>query len=392
MQSAMSFLREAHWLDATRVRGYSRIVLLGYVAGLVWFYHLALTTSGSDFQAFWGGARAVLEFGPTAAYDLDAQRQIQSGLGPGEVFPFINPPPFLFVVLPFGFLGYPLAWIVWVVLGFAIWATIAIRAFPRLWPLAIAFPGTFLAAIHAQNGFVTGALLIAGTALVTRRPWLAGLAIGALVIKPHLALLAPFWLAAGQKWDAFVAAAISAIALTGMSLLVFGVESLEAMRESLTVTGELLQDTPDEFYLRMVTVYGQVRLYFGEGAALAVSGVVTLAMIGLVMLSWRRFDGDDQASGALFLAAIPLATPYLFSYDLAFLVIPLMWLTWDNLKRGFGPWDKLILLALFFSPLAVRALALPLQLNLMPLVSIAMVWLIWQRGPLANRQSEPQPA
>lgn len=392
MARVLRFLREANWLDASRVRAYSWIVLFGYIVGLGWFYNLAMTTVGSDFQAFWGGAKAVLKFGPSAAYDLDLQSRIQAELGPGEVFPFLNPPPFLFAILPFGAFPYPFAWVVWVVMGSTLWAFVSIRSFPRLWPLVIAFPGAFLAAIHAQNGFITGALLVAGTSLVTRRPWLAGLAIGALIIKPHLALLAPFWLAAGKRWKTFAAAAISATALTALSLLVFGVESISAMRESLAVTGELLQDTPDEFYLRMVTVYGQVRLYFGEGVALAVSVLVTLAMIGLVVLSWRRFGGDDLASGALFLAAIPLATPYLFSYDLAFLIMPLMWLTLDNLQRGFAPWDKLILVALFMAPLAVRALAMPLQLNLMPLVSFAMVWLIWQRGPRGHQQSGRQPA
>ena len=46
-----------------------------------------------------------------------------------------------------------------------------------------------------------------------RRPVLAGALLGALVIKPHLALLVPFWLAAGGQWRAFAAAAASAAGL-----------------------------------------------------------------------------------------------------------------------------------------------------------------------------------
>jgi hypothetical protein len=114
--------------------------------------------------------------------------------------------------------------------------------------------------------------------------------------------------------------------------------------------------------------------------ALAINAVVALAMLVLVWRSWRAFGQDGKATGALALAATALASPYLFNYDLPFLILPLLWLVQQGLARGFFPYEKLLLLALFLAPYATRAAALPLHVNLMPLASALLVWLVWRRG------------
>ena len=49
--------------------------------------------------------------------------------------------------------------------------------------------------------------------------------------------------------------------------------------------------------------------------------------------------------------------------------------------------EKALLVALWFAPYATRAVALPLGLNLMPIASALLLWLVWTRG--ANRSREP---
>ena len=80
------------------------------------------------------------------------------------------------------------------------------------------------------------------------------------------------------------------------------------------------------------------------------------------------------------MAATALASPYLFNYDLPFLVLPILWLVREGLRDGFRQWEKLLLVALWFAPYATRAAALPLGLNLMPLASALLVWLVWSRA------------
>ena len=373
----IDILREARWLDGRRVRGYALLIGLASLALLAVAWAQAQGPQGSDFLAFWGGGRAVLFGFPEFAYDLAWQERTQTSAGFDGWYAFVNPPPFLFLAAPFAALPYPAAWIAWVVLTYAAWAWVSVRALPRLWPLVLVFPGALIAAGHAQNGFVTGALLVGGVALLDRRPLMAGALLGALIVKPHLALLVPFWLAAGGRWRAFAAAAASSAGLLLLSWLAFGTNTMIGYVNSWQASAAIMRAADADFLLRMATPYAQVRLFAGETAALVVSGVIALAMLALVVLSGRRFGGDAMAGGAFMLAATALASPYLFNYDLPFLVLPILWLVREGLRDGFRQWEKLLLVALWFAPYATRAAALPLGLNLMPLASALLVWLVW---------------
>jgi hypothetical protein len=383
-----NFVREARWLDRGRVRGYAALLGVASIALLIASWDRALGPDGSDFLAFWGSARAVLEGVPQAAYDLQWQERVQTAAGPAGWYAFVNPPPFLFLTAPFGTLSFPLAWIAWVAATYAVWAWSSARAFPRLWPLAIVFPGALIAAGHAQNGFVTGALLVGGVSLLDRRPVLAGALLGALIVKPHLALLVPFWLAAGGRWRAFVAAGMSAAGLLALSWLVFGTATMLAYTNSWSASAALMQSADTDFLLRMSTLYAQLRihvgLHFANGAALALA----LAMIAVVTTSWKRFGHDGMATGSVMLAATALASPYLFNYDLPFLVLPILWLVREGLRHGFRAWEKALLVALWFAPYATRAAALPIGLNLMPLASAMLLWLLWSRAPARGAQQK----
>lgn len=390
MAGAVEFLRNAEWLDAARVRGYAVLIGIASLALLVVSWFQAQGPDASDFLAFWGSAKAVLAGMPQAAYDLHWQQQVQTGAGFTGWYAFVNPPPFLFVTAPFGLFSYPVGWIVWVAATYAVWAWAGVKAFPRLWLLVLVFPGALIAAGHAQNGFVTGALLVGGVALLDRRPALAGALLGALVVKPHLALLIPFWLAAGGRWRAFAAAAASAVGLLALAWLVFGTATMLAYGGVWDASTAIMRTADAEFFLKMATLYAQVRIYAGETAALVVAALLALAMIALVMLSWRRFGQDGMATGALMLTATALASPYLFSYDLPFLILPVLWLVREGLRDGFGPWEKALLVALWFAPYATRAAALPLGLNLMPLASALLLWLVWRRGIARSGEAAPQ--
>jgi hypothetical protein len=391
-----SFLRDAGWLTPQRVRGYGALIAIASLAlvGVSWVR--AQGPDGSDFLAFWGSAKAVLAGLPQAAYDLHWQEKVQTGAGFTGWYAFVNPPPFLFVTAPFGLLSAAAGWLAWVAATYAVWAWVSVRAFPRLWLLVLIFPGALIAAGHAQNGFVTGALLVGGVALLDRRPLLAGTLLGALVIKPHLALLVPYWLAGGGRWRAFAAAAASALGLLVLSWLAFGSASMLAYTESWRASAAILQVADRDFLLKMATLYAQVRLYAGETAAIAAAALLALAMAVLAAASWRRMGQDAMASGAVMLAATALASPYLFNYDLPFLVLPVLWLVREGLRRGpqggFRPWAKTLSVALWFAPYVTRAMALPLGLNPMPLAAAVLLWLIWRRGGEATEAAAPHPA
>ncbi|BEV00448.1 glycosyltransferase family 87 protein [Novosphingobium olei] len=375
----LAALRSLAFLNLGRVRAYGLMIALAYLPMLAKVYVEATGHIGSDFLAFWGAGKLVVAGTPARVYDIAAEQAVQALSGTGQLVVFVNPPPYLFVAAPLGLLPYASAWVAWVIAGWAAWFLLCRRLLPDAPIAVLAFPGAYLAASHAQNGFLTALLLIGGCLALPRRPLLAGALLGALIVKPHLALLVPFWLAAGRKWSAFAAAAASAIALCLASWLVFGSATWLAYPESFKASATLMADDSGPFFLRMATVYAGLRYHFDATTALVGQGFVTIATGALTCLYWRR-AGDDRAAGAMLLAATALASPYLFSYDLAFLALPVFWLVGEARREGWRPWEKLALVALWLAPLATRAAALPLHLNLMPLASAALVWMVWRRG------------
>jgi hypothetical protein len=378
LPGGIATLRDGAWLNTHRVRAYAIMLLIAYAAMLISPFLDATRGEGSDFLAFWGAAKLTVAGTPQLAYDIAAETAVQATTGIAGFFAYVNPPPFLLVTAPLGMLPYAVAWVVWSIAGWAIWLLVARRILPQATLAIAAFPGAWLAASHAQNGFVTGALLIGGVLALKRSEALSGALFGALIVKPHLALLVPLWLLAGRKWTAIGAAAASALALSLLSLAVFGLKTWQAYPQTFAVSAAIMRDSADVFWLRMGTVYSAVRYHGGSDAATIAQALVTLACAALAVLVWRR-TRDTDAAGALLLAATALGSPYLFAYDLAFLALPLFWLVREGLERGFRPWERLVLIVLYFGPLIARAAALPLEINLTPMAAAALVALVWSR-------------
>lgn len=377
----MDWLRRADWLTHERVRGYALLLVLASLVLVGVSFWRAMPPGTTDFLAFWGAGQLTAAGDPAAAYDLAAQQRVQSATGSSGWFAFVNPPPFLFVVAPLGVLPLPIAWAAWVALTWGLWCWVGIRAFPRLWPLVLAYPGALIAAGHAQTGLLTGALLVLAAHELSHRPRIAGVAIGALVIKPHLAVLTPFWLAAGGRWRAFAAAGLTAAGLLAAAWLTFGTATMLAYTDSWAASRQLVERLDPAFMLRMSTAFAQLRLLMGDGIALVGAGLSAALALAVALTGWRRFSDDTSAVAAAVLAATALASPYLFNYDLPFLVYPTLWLVLQGLERGFRPYEKLALVLLYFAPYATRAAAFPIGVNLMPIAALALLALIWTRAP-----------
>lgn len=365
------------WIDRRRLRGYAIVLMLASLASCLWAYRAAMGPAGSDFLAFWSAGRLAVTGAAARVYDLTATGALQAALGRHDVFAYVNPPPLLLLLVPFGRIDYPAAWVLWVALTYAAWL---VAALPRdrslAWPIA-AFPGALVGAWHAQTGLLTGALLVGSANWLHRRPLLAGACIGALVIKPHLALLLPVALVAGRHWRALGAAAATAAFALGLTAAVFGTAVIARYPDSWRISRYLIVTGGADFYLRQCTVYAAVRLLGSPLAAAIAQGLVSLAMAAAV---WRVWSGRYPPEGqfALLFAAIPLATPYLFAYDLPFLIVPVVWLAGQARARPDQPWRRPVLLLFYLAPLLGRALAFPLGLNPGPCLHLALAWLVWR--------------
>lgn len=328
-----------------------------------------------DFVSYWAAALLTLGGTPAAAYDVAAHHAAQQQAGAfGATMPFPYPPPFLLIVLPFGLLPYGAAAIAWVAATFAAYLAAIRRLFPGAGWLAAAFPAVLVNAIIGQNGFLTAALFIGGAALLPRRPFLAGLLLGLLVIKPQLGVLLPLALAAGREWRAFAGAAAGAGGALLAALLLLGPASYVAMIELMPLYGSIARDGLVPWH-KMASLYAALSMG-GVPATLALTAHGLVALIGAAAIwrIWRRPDGDPLDKAAALAAASLLVSPYLYGYDMLILIVPLLWLLGQGENRA-------LLAVLWCLPLVslLQDWGLPVIANPLPFVSLMLLSLVYRR-------------
>jgi alpha-1,2-mannosyltransferase len=388
----LDVLRTAAWLDAARARLYGRLLFFTTLAVLLALTAFALLHGGldprgellgTDFASFWAASRLALAGHPLEAWNVDVHHAAQTAIAGRDTgyAAFFYPPPYLLICLPLAALPYLPSLLVWLAATGLAYA-LAARAWlgDRFgWLVIGAFPAVFENVGHGQNGFLSAGLMGAGALWLRTRPILAGVCFGAMVFKPHLAIAVPFALIAARRWTSFAAAAVTALALVGLSAAVFGIESWRAfMADSGLARATLEQGLVDP--AKMQSVFAAVRLWGGPVMlAYGLQAVAAAAAIhGLFRLQKRDFRGEGE--GAALIAAGLVVSPFLLDYDLTLLAFPLIWLLRQGVEKGFRPWEKTLLLAAFLLPVLSRSLAMGLRLPVAPLVLGAVLWLVLRRG------------
>lgn len=398
--SSINAIAEASWLGADRARAY--LIILAAISAGVAAVYLGLSSPlhdplgkalGTDFASFWTASQLALSGAPAAAWDLPLHQKAQAdmfGAGAGYAA-FFYPPPFLLVCLPLALLPYAVSLAAWLAVTAAGWA-VMVRAWMGRWTnwLAVAcFPAALVNAGHGQNGFLTAGLFGAAAWMAERRPWLSGVLFGALIIKPHLAVLAPAFLMFTGNWRAFSAAALTAGGLCLASLVVLGGDSWLAFLDGSSLARAALeQDLVG--YAKMQSVYAAARL---AGADNAVAWMLQGSAIAVALaVLWRTRKCADAARGATLACATLVSTPFLLDYDLTLLAVPLAWLVGQGLGSGFRPWEKLAIAAVFMLPWFARPLAGGAGLALAPVLIFVLLTLVVRRSLQEQPQSAPAAA
>jgi hypothetical protein len=365
-------LAPASWFGRERAVGYAKMMAIAFVPTMVWYYLQATGPVGSDFMGLWSAGRLTLAGHPANVYVPAAEAAFQAQFGRDHWVQFLCSPPFLFLIAPFALLPYAIALPTWVAATYAAWLVVARRLIPGgFWPIAV-FPGAVVSAWHAQNGLVTGGLFVAATLQLRQRPWLAGVLFGALIVKPQLALLVPVALIAGRQWKAVFGAAASSAALLLVSAIVFGPETIMSFIASSAQGRHYLAAPTVAAFQRMPTIYADAALAFGPHLATWAQAGATLVVAILVAWVWSR-PVDLLAKCAVLALATPLATPYLFPYDLVLLIVPVCWLAREGLEHGFRRWDRPVLAAFYWAPMLTRAFCVQTGADLMPLVLVGFL-------------------
>ena len=317
-----------------------------YLAASYWHGVWIITADGkgeaSDFVNVWAAGKLTLEHQAWAAYDWPTHKTVEEaavGHAFDGYFGWHYPPTFLFVAAALALLPYGAAYALWVFATFPLYL-VAVRGIVgdrSGYLLAAAFPAVLSNFVVGQNGFLTTGLMGGALFLALPRPVLAGVMLGLLTYKPHLGLLFPIVLAASGHWRMFASAAITATLMAALAWLAFGTQAWEAFALSIPHTSQAFLTDGWAHFGKLQTAFGLARMLGGsESLAWAVQAGVAIAAAITVTIVWRSDKPFEVKAAALATGAM-LATPYLYTYDLVVLAIPLAFLFRLGRARGFLP-------------------------------------------------------
>ncbi|MBO6755211.1 MAG: DUF2029 domain-containing protein [Roseibium sp.] len=392
-------VRQVRLITAERARAASHIAPFAYLIAVAVMYGLLdhyRSATGStlvnDFICFWLAGHEALTGGAGAIYDNTAFRAVQHPfLGEDAFFPFMYPPTFLLLVMPLGVLSFASAYIVFMGLSLAACA-LAGRVIWGSWQgafIVLSLPAVFNVLVHGQNSLLACALLGAGLICLQNRQMVwAGIFIGLLSFKPQFGILIPLVLIAGRYWTAFITAAVVTLGFAGLSWAVLGTEVWVAFLAQTEFARSLLVNDFVAMY-KYNTVTAALRMIgMPAGAALAVQAVVGLVLAVLTVRVWLS-NAAFEAKAAVLVSASLLATPYVLSYDLVFLALPLIFILKLASERGFKRYDQWALLAVVVLSASTRFLGSATDLPVGPLPILLMLWVSLRHTDLFGRNHAP---
>lgn len=302
------------------------VIQVGYVAA--WF---ATKFDGIepvqlvDFDIFHLVGRLYWQGDLAEAYRMQALLDYQRELIGGVSFmPWTYPPPFDLVVAALALLPAWLAYLVFTLGTLGIYLLV-LRAVAREHLAGVVvclLPVLFVTSFGGQNGFLTGSLLGSFALLSLKGSRLAGVPLGLMIIKPHLALGVGFYLLVSRRWADLGVAVATAVAAALLSTLLLGPDIwgafLHGMAESKSYLAAGLYPLQ-----RMTSVYaGLWTLGVSPDVALWAHLAVTLSALAAMWVITRRDARSGRALAAA-LIATQLVSPYSYDYDLPTLGVAL---------------------------------------------------------------------
>ena len=285
---------------------------------------------GIDFGVFHAGGRIIRQESFAHAYDPVHFTELVSGEyygslgGDNGITHFISPPPFGWTMQAISIVPFELAlslWFVASVLAVVVavyqlrlpgWVSLVVLVAPAMWVnWALGQTGAFVlllfAALHQ--------------AMVRQRLVLSGILLGLLVLKPTLAVGYGLWLVVDRsRWRYIPGAAIASLIVISPTV----VRGFEPWRDFLRVVNNRIEVESSlgaqamsmpEFLKLLSPNSGPLLTMVWWSLSIAIAAV-------LMLIAVRRFRGDTELLSAVAVLISVGASPHLFVYDTAFLLVP----------------------------------------------------------------------
>jgi hypothetical protein len=292
---------------------------------------------GGDFIHLYTLGNLAFEGGYPSLEDVDELHSRQTALWPpsrdARYLP-VYPPQTALLFAPFASLPFGYALALWMAVTVGLYATIVAIAWrmyrdsypdARLFAAATAaFPPFWLLVLFGQSTIVPFlGFFLAWLAFRAQRPILAGAAFGLLSIKPQLGILVACVFVLTGQWRVLLGGAISGTLQLMVVVYAMGSSAVLSYAETLIripAVGYLLEPSPWRAHsLRALT--DLLPSPVGVISWLILCAAATAA----VVKTWRVRAPLEARFGLLGIATV-LVSPHLFVYDVALLVLPIIWL------------------------------------------------------------------
>src|SRR6202171_3660175 len=351
-------LRREHGITAAL--GVSVVLAL---IDLQWSYTLHYKLPQPDFYVYYLAAKIGRAHGWAAMYDPAIFLPPVTN-AVGKPLPYLNPPELAWLVTPLSYLPYTLAGWIWTgtltaALGLTWYLVAPGRGLVRLihGVGAAALLPIFVGILFGQVSLlVVAAVALSWWLLTHRRPWLAGLALSALILKPQMAFLVPLALLLSGYGRVFLAWLAVSVPLAVITLLATGTGVFHQISQSLQ-TVRAVPGPIQSSLLRQLPL---------PAAVIAIA--LVLGASGFIL--WRGRGSGPSRPIAVGLIASLLVSPYVNFYDLSALVLA----AWLILRTNPPRWQHAVTLGMY-APLYGAPI--------WPLVTLACLcgWLVTLAAP-----------
>jgi alpha-1,2-mannosyltransferase len=303
-------------------------VMLGVSAwSLYWMY----LERGQDWMVFYTAARVYFDGELSTLLDPSQFMITLNGhfatwlvKPPLSLHPWVYPPHFLMLFLPFGILPPMLSYVSFMLLTFIglILALQLKHGQPWLWIASIALsPAAGFAVSVGQNSFLITALLVGGYTFMGARPVLAGVLFGALSVKPQFCLMVPVALVAASNWRVTFSAAATGAVLCLVSLAMFGPTLWLAWLAMFTGQSDFFDHWSEAGRLNGMSVYACAIVAGASQTTARLAQIfAVLFAAGNVVVAFRQRMPPDLRLAVL-LACAFLAAPHVSNYDAVLLTV-----------------------------------------------------------------------
>jgi hypothetical protein len=288
-----------------------------------------------DFDGFYIAGQLVWQGAIVKAYHFATLFPLQVSISHTENFqPWTYPPQFDLLVAPLALLPLALAYSVFTAATLAAYlATLRRFAAESFVPILILLAPIIVITVRCgQNGFLTGTLIgLTCLGLLSGRS-LAGLPLGLMIIKPHLAVAFAVYTVVNRRWGTALVAATTVATTSALATVLLGTGVWAAFLDGVAEARVFLAHGFYPFF-RMISLYAVVRS-FGFPALVAMTAQVLVAVLALslVVLASRKLS-PRQSLGITAIATL-LISPYAYDYDLMILGIGLGFLLPDLTELG----------------------------------------------------------